>query len=138
MDWLSQFEQWHKSLAEHKFAEANRLLEEARKSIPKSKGNDKWQWFVNALQSRDTCGFVACVFAQHPIPKTLMEPFLIAGIQFGDASTIKSFVVPCLESFGVEAVDDWFIAHELNSPSVQEKAEMARYWYSSAKTARYM
>ena len=138
MDWQSQFEQWHKSIAEHKLAEANRLIEQARKSIPKTKGNDKWQWFENALQNQDTCGFVAWVFAKHPIPKALMEPFLNAGVQFGNASTIKFFVTPCLESFGVEAVDAWFISHEMSSTSVQEKAEMARYWYSSAKTARYM
>jgi|GEM_PF-6050207 len=136
MDWQSQFEQWQKAMAANKLTEANCLLEDARKAIPKTKGEDKWHWFEAALQKLETSGFVACVFAKHPIPKSLMQPFLSAGVQFGNASTIKAFVIPCLESFGHDIVDEWFSSHGTDSFSIQEKAEMARYWYPAARHNR--
>jgi hypothetical protein len=136
MNWQSHFELWQEALAQRKLAKANQLISEACKSLPRTKENEKWQWFVEALQDQLTCGFVACVFSKHPIPKVLMEPFLNAGIKFGNASTIKAFVIPCLETFGVSVVDGWFASKDTHDTQLQEKIEMARYWYPAAKRSR--
>jgi hypothetical protein len=48
---------------------------------------------------------VAWVFLRQPVPRRLLRPMLRAAVVDVDCSTNQWFIRPCLESFGVEAVE---------------------------------
>jgi hypothetical protein len=79
---------------------------------------------------KDRLGSGTAIFRRHPIPRVLFGPFLEAGLKHGNASTIAMFVVPCLESFDREKVDEWLKkrAEELYEDA-EDRIEMARYHY---------
>ena len=137
MDWDNQYAMWVKAHEEKRRADAHEILVEAQHSIPKDKSQDRWKWFEESLLDQDTAVFVLAVFARHPIPKALFAPMLAAGVRFGNASTIRRYVEPCIESFGVDAVEKWFVNEVPDDlDNVHTKHEMARYWYNASGMKR--
>ena len=133
MDWSHEFDLWQAALNENRRADAHEIIDQATKSIPRDKAPDRWDWFINAMESRNSADFVLAVFWRHPIPRPMMSHVLSAGVRFGNASSIKFYVLPCIETFGVDAVDRWFVerAPLLGLDNVSNKHDMAKYWYTS-------
>ena len=132
-DWQATFERLQELEASSRLKELQDVLSEARKDIPRSGSPDKWDWFATALnQSKDLSFFVLDVFRDHPIPRRLFDPMMQAGIQFGDASTLKFYMRPCIETFGLEAVREWLDTHNLNG-----KRSLAEYWLVPPRKLRH-
>lgn len=131
MDWSHQYKLWQTALDENRRAAAHEILDQAQKCIPREKTSDRWGWFIDALEDEHTANFVLALFSRHPIPRKLKSAFLAAGVRFGDASSIKFFVIPCIESFGLDAVKRWFneTAPDLELDDLGTKREMAEYWF---------
>lgn len=131
MDWPTRYADWKSALESGDRSKAHEILQDARRSIPKTKDLSRWDWFISALHESESAGFVMAVFSDHPIPGAMKDAVMSAGIQHGNASTIKMFVVPCIETFGLDAVKDW-----LANCGNAEKAEMAEHWFPAARKLR--
>jgi hypothetical protein len=139
MDWQQTYTDWSTAIAENRNADAHKIIDVASASIPRERSADRWDWCVSALQEPQSASFVLAVFWRHSIPRALFSHFLRAGVRFGNASTIKHYVLPCVESSGIEAVEKWFCddAQTLDLPDLWTKHEMARYWYDRAGRQRH-
>lgn len=139
MDWKQTYTDWSTAIAENRKADAHKILDVASASIPRERSADRWDWFVSALEEPQSASFVLAVFSHHSIPRALFPHFLRAGVRFGNASTIQYYVLPCIESSGTEAVEQWFCddAQTLDLPDLWTKHEMARYWYDRARRPRH-
>lgn len=139
MDWRQTYTDWSTAIAENRKADARKIIETACASIPRERRADRWDWFVSALEDSESASFVLAVFWRHSIPKALFSHFLRAGVRFGNASTIQYYVLPCIESSSVDAVEKWFCedAQTLDLPDLWTKHEMARYWYDRARRRRH-
>ncbi len=139
MDWQQTYTDWLTAITEIRKADANKILDVASASIPRERRADRWDWFVSALEDSESASFVLAVFGRHPIPRELFSHFLRAGVRFGNASTIQYYVLPCIESSGVDAVEKWFSedAQSLHLPDLWTKHDMARYWYDRVRQRRY-
>ena len=131
MDWSHQYNLWRTALDENRRADAHAIMDECQKCIPKEKSVDRWDWFNDALSDSETADFVLDLFSRHPIPRKMMSAFLVAGIRFGNAGSIKYFVIPCIETFGVDAVSNWFkeTGPSLGLENYPARHRQAEYWF---------
>src|SRR5262245_1340323 len=61
---------------------------------------DELAWLREALHSNERRWFVAAIFEKHSVPRALLSDMITAGVQVHEASFCRSFIEPCLATFG--------------------------------------
>jgi hypothetical protein len=87
-------------------------------------------WFISALQNTRTKWFVAAVMAQAmPVPRTLLDPLLVAALLEPNPSANRLFIEPCVRTFGAAEVSAHVSALS-TTPGVAEinGVRQAMYW----------
>lgn len=88
------------------------------------------EWFVQALRHPKRSLFVARVLTQvSPMPRTLLDPMLLAALLVQDASAPRIWIRPCVRTFGVSVVGKR-LAALASEPGVAENdgLKKAIYW----------
>jgi len=107
-DWEQQASEYRLLTSRPLTAEAHErirtLIGEAASSLPKDRPDALW-WFISALRDKDKKWFVAKVLTlSSPMPRTLLEPMLIAGLMERNPSNNRQFIEPCVRTFGNTAI----------------------------------
>ncbi|MGG6463677.1 hypothetical protein [Solilutibacter silvestris] len=87
-------------------------------------------WFITALKSESQKWFVARLLSVvKPVPRTLLDPLLLAGLSEPNPSTNRAFIQPCVATFGSSEVSAR-IADLVQNQEVAEPSNMANamYW----------
>lgn len=93
-------------------------------------------WFLSALSHKDKKWFVAKVMSMaSPMPRTLLEPMLVAGLLERNPSTNRQFIEPCVKTFGGSTVANSLrtLATTLEATEHDGLAQ-ALYWVPGART----
>ena len=87
-------------------------------------------WFTSALQHSPQKWFVAKVMAMaKPVPKTMLDPLLVAALLEPNPSATRVFVEPCVRGFGTAQVAAR-IAQLADTPGATENdgVQKVMYW----------
>jgi hypothetical protein len=100
----------------------------ARRAFAQSEADDI-EWLSDALRHEKRKWFVAAVANEARVPEPLFEPMLDAGIDEVDPSFNRSFIEPCMDTFGPRRVNEYLL-HVLSSGNEarQAGAVNAMYW----------
>jgi hypothetical protein len=128
MDFDQLCESWRSALDIGDEAAMKDFVASAR-HLTSSAGASEWNWLGSALQDENRKWFVAALFDEHSMPKCLFDRMLHAGVLERNPSFNRSFIRPCLESFGATPVLLKLFAY-LQSGNDREKAGAASalYW----------
>lgn len=92
-------------------------------------------WFAAALTEPPRKWFVAKILERvNPVPRTLLDPLLVAALREPNPSANRVFVEPCVRTFGAPAVKARL--NELAMQSEENDGESlanALYWVGRAR-----
>lgn len=127
MNWSEHFNAW-KAVFRKPGPEAHLRMMDARKRVKENSPAD-WDWLSDALADQERKLFVALVFEKQPVPKRLVQQFLLAAVLEKNPSLNRVFVEPCVRSRGADAVREQLLGF-LESGSTAERAgaSSALYW----------
>ncbi len=119
-------EAWQKSRAH--VGRAKSHIKTARQLVA-SIGTAGWSWLSEALNDEQQKWFVAAFFNSYPVPRRLLKEMIRAAVLEKNPSFNQSFIEPCVQSFGSEAILTQLLNY-LESASDREKAGVASalYW----------
>ena len=109
------------------------LLGQAASSLPKDSAS-VMSWFASALQRDPDKWFVARLMSvATPVPRTLLDPLLVAALLESNPSANRVFVEPCIRTFGSSQVAS-HIAALADHPGVAEHGgvDKVMYWVPRA------
>ena len=109
------------------------LLGRAASTLPKDSPS-ALSWFTSALQRDPDKWFVARLMSvATPVPRTLLDPLLVAALLESDPSANRVFVEPCIRTFGSSEVTS-HIAALADYPGVAEHGgvDKVMYWVPRA------
>ena len=82
------------------------LIGNAASQLPRD-NPESLSWFVAGLQDAPKKWFVAKVMAlATPVPRTMLDPLLIAALLEPNPSATRIFVEPCVKGFGASQVEE--------------------------------
>ena len=137
MNWTDTYHAWREAVDSRELQEAHQILTDARKRISQQEKEDRWSWFIDALDKEDNIsGFAVNVIHKHSIPKTLLSPILEAAMKFGNPTSIKFYVLPCVETYGKQIVEEYLEKLAREYPDGDEKLSFARYWLHRTNSTR--
>lgn len=116
----------------------HKALSNARHYLCNCNDND-WAWLESSLNDPKKKWFVAAIFASESLPKRLLGSMVRAAVYEPDASRNKYFIVPCLRTYGLAAIET-LVNQYFNSkePSEIEGAKRIQYWLREPRTKRGM
>ncbi len=128
MDFDRLFDSWRSARAAGDVAAMEDSVRSARR-LCSSIGAGGWDWFERSLHDEERKWFTAAVFKAQPVPKELADRMLRAGVLEKNPSFNRSFVEPCVKSFGATRVLCALLEY-LQSGTDAEKAGAASalYW----------
>lgn len=112
---------------------ARALIGRAASALPKD-SQIALAWFTTALQRDPQRWFVAKLMSvATPVPRTLLDPMLLAALLEPSPSASRAFVEPCVRTFGSAAVASRITALA-GCPGVADHGGVAKamYWISRA------
>jgi hypothetical protein len=105
------------------------LIGRAASALPKD-SQTALAWFITALQLQPQKWFVAEVMSvARPVPRTLLDPLLLAALLEPNPSANRAFVDPCVRTFGAAEVASR-VRVLANYPGVAEHGgvDKVMYW----------
>lgn len=105
------------------------LIGHAASALPKD-NPEALSWFISALQHSPQKWFVARVMAvASPVPKTMLDPLLIAALLEPNPSATRFFLEPCMRGFGAGHVAAR-VAQLASTPGATENdgVQKVMYW----------
>lgn len=85
-------------------ASVRALVGKAASQLPKDNA-DSLAWFSSALQSTPQKWFAAAVLSMaSPLPRTMLDPLLLAALLEPNPSATRVFVDPCVRALGAAHV----------------------------------
>ena len=109
-----------------------KLIGKAASTLPKD-NSESLAWFKSALNQSPSKWFVAKVMAlATPVPRSMLDPLVLAALLEPNPSATKNFIEPCVRSFGAKSVKNPIQALS-NEPGVSQNddVEKATYWLPS-------
>lgn len=112
-----------------------KLIGKAASTLPKD-NSESLTWFRSALNQSPNKWFVAKVMAlAKPVPRSMLDPLVLAALLEPNPSATKNFIEPCVRSFGVKTVKNRIQALS-NEPGVSQNdgVQKATYWLPSIRS----
>ena len=109
------------------------LIGRAASELPKD-NPEALSWFISALQHSPQKWFVARVMAMaNPVPKSMLDPLLVAALLEPNPSATRFLVEPCVRGFGAGHVTTR-VAQLSGTPGAAENdgVQKVMYWVPQA------
>ncbi|MBX3628112.1 MAG: hypothetical protein KF892_24090 [Rhizobacter sp.] len=130
MEWPEYYDRWSEALPKPGPG-AHLAMEEARRRVQRNTTTD-WEWLSSALGDAKRKRFVALLFQRQPVPKRLLNAFILAGVLEQNPSLNRMYIEPCVRSWGGGEINRRLLRY-LREGTNEEKAGAASafYWATS-------
>ena len=135
MTWEELFAHWSSLVVQRSNHDAELYLRELRRRVALNTESE-WRWLEAALADRERKHFVTRVFHLQPIPRRLLFAFARAAVVDSDVSSSRSYIDPCVETFGRSVVEKELEALRRSGVATDDLYEGAMYWVRSAHPFR--
>ena len=106
---------WRSGLDAINVPETDRHIRAARQ-LTSFIGMDGWDWLRVSLRDPSRKWFVATMFKALPVPRRLLEPMLHAAVLEKNPSFNRTFIEPCVRSYGSVSVLLALLRHLQSGP----------------------